>query len=159
MHSGAVISTPLYQRALCPRRRSDWWRNVLHNVLFFLRRIPLQILCGCGALDGTEVSEAVSTAIHLRQKGMKPLFYAPDTQICGVVNHLTKEMESNGPTRNALVEAARLARSCVKPLCECDACTHGALILPGGFGTARTLYVCRLKRSNWMTKWDTSQLI
>ncbi|XP_011069067.1 PREDICTED: ES1 protein homolog, mitochondrial-like [Acromyrmex echinatior] len=96
------------------------------------------ILCGCGRLDGTEISEAVSTAIHLRHKKMKPLFYAPDVEICGVVNHLTREMDTES-TRNALVEGARLARACIKPLCECEACTHGALIIPGGFGAARTL--------------------
>ncbi|KAG5324305.1 GAL3A protein, partial [Pseudoatta argentina] len=96
------------------------------------------ILCGCGRLDGTEISEAVSTAIHLQHKKMKPLFYAPDIEICGVVNHLTREMDTES-TRNALVEGARLARACIKPLCECEACTHGALIIPGGFGAARTL--------------------
>lgn len=71
---------------------------------------------------------------------MKPLFYAPDIEICGVVNHLTREMDTSS-SRNALVEAARLARTCIKPLCECEACMHGALIIPGGFGAARTLYV------------------
>lgn len=100
----------------------------------------LQILCGCGRLDGTEISEAISTAIHLRQKDMKPQFYAPNIEICGVVDHFTREMDTTGPSRNALVEAARLARTCIKPLTECEVCTHGALIIPGGFGAARTLY-------------------
>ncbi|CAL1673966.1 unnamed protein product [Lasius platythorax] len=97
------------------------------------------ILCGCGRLDGTEISEAISTAIHLRQKDMKPQFYAPNIEICGVVDHFTREMDTTGPSRNALVEAARLARTCIKPLTECEVCTHGALIIPGGFGAARTL--------------------
>lgn len=69
---------------------------------------------------------------------MKPLFYAPDIKINGVVNHFTKEIDTTS-CRNALVEGARLARTCIKPLCECEACTHGALIIPGGFGAARTL--------------------
>ncbi|TGZ51286.1 glutamine amidotransferase-like class 1 domain-containing protein 3, mitochondrial [Temnothorax longispinosus] len=96
------------------------------------------ILCGCGRLDGTEISEAISTAIHLRHKNLKPLFYAPDIEISGVVNHLTRKIDTTC-RRNALVEGARLARACIKPLTECEVCTHGALIIPGGFGAARTL--------------------
>ncbi|EFN79197.1 ES1 protein-like protein, mitochondrial, partial [Harpegnathos saltator] len=117
------------------------------------------ILCGCGALDGTEISEAVSTAVHLRQKGMKPLFYAPDVQMCGVVDHLSKEMDRSGHGRNALVEAARLARCCVKPLCECEACTHGALIIPGGFGVARTLSNFAAKGADCTVLPDLEKLI
>ncbi|XP_053994676.1 glutamine amidotransferase-like class 1 domain-containing protein 3, mitochondrial [Hylaeus volcanicus] len=98
-----------------------------------------QILCGCGYLDGTEISEAISTSIHLSQKDMLPTFYAPDVELCEVVDHLTKEPDSHSGQRNALVEAARLARSCIKPICECEACMHGALIIPGGFGAAKTL--------------------
>lgn len=80
-------------------------------------------------------------AIHIRQRGMKPVFYAPDIEQTSVVNHVTRKPD-NCPGRNALVEAARLARGCIKPLCECEACTHGALVIPGGYGAARTLYVC-----------------
>lgn len=72
---------------------------------------------------------------------MKPIFYAPDIEICGLVDHFTREIDTSCPPRNALVEAARLARACIKPLTECEACTHGGLIIPGGFGAARTLYV------------------
>lgn len=73
---------------------------------------------------------------------MKPLFYAPDIEIIGIVNHFTREMDA-AKRRNALVEGARLARGCIKPLSECEVCTHGALIIPGGFGAARTLYVLK----------------
>jgi len=75
---------------------------------------------------------------------MKPIFYAPDIEISGVVNHVTREADTICPSRNALVEAARLARGCIKPLCECEVCTHGALVIPGGYGAARTLYVCMI---------------
>ncbi|XP_012222247.1 glutamine amidotransferase-like class 1 domain-containing protein 3, mitochondrial isoform X2 [Linepithema humile] len=70
---------------------------------------------------------------------MKPVFYAPDIEISGVVDHVTRELDTTCPSRNALVEAARLARGCIKPICECEACTHGALVIPGGYGAARTL--------------------
>ncbi|XP_011687674.1 PREDICTED: ES1 protein homolog, mitochondrial-like [Wasmannia auropunctata] len=116
------------------------------------------ILCGCGRLDGTEISEAISAAIHLRHKKMKPLFYAPDIEIRGVVNHLTREMDTTS-SRNALVEAARLARTCIKPLCECEACMHGALIIPGGFGAARTLSNFAEKGTDCTVLPDLQQLI
>ncbi|KOC70510.1 Enhancing lycopene biosynthesis protein 2 [Habropoda laboriosa] len=99
----------------------------------------LQILCGCGYLDGTEISEAVSATIHVAQKDMKPCFYAPDQEICNIIDHCSRKLDPDSSPRNALVEAARLARSSIKPLCECEACTHGALVIPGGFGAAKIL--------------------
>ncbi|XP_046432412.1 putative glutamine amidotransferase-like class 1 domain-containing protein 3B, mitochondrial [Neodiprion fabricii] len=98
-----------------------------------------QVLCGCGSLDGSEVTEAVSLAINLNLNGFKPEFFAPNTEICGVMDHLCKQPDSSGVARNALVEAARIARSEVRPLCECDCNSGIALILPGGFGCAKTL--------------------
>ncbi|EFN69355.1 ES1 protein-like protein, mitochondrial, partial [Camponotus floridanus] len=119
------------------------------------------ILCGCGRLDGTEISEAVSTAIHLRQKDMKPLFYAPNIEISGVVDHYTRKTTDNTTcsSRNALVEAARLARACIKPLTECEVCTHDALIIPGGFGAARTLSNFVEKGANCTVLPDLEKLI
>lgn len=70
------------------------------------------------------------------------MFYAPDVDICEVVDHLTKKADKNASARNALVEAARLARSEIKPLCTCESCRHCALVIPGGFGAAKTLLVC-----------------
>lgn len=101
----------------------------------------LQILCGCGNLDGTEISEAVSAAIHICQRDMRPRFYAPDMEITKTIDHLAKQADTEGPPRNALVEAARICRSCIRPLCECEACMHAALVIPGGFGAAKTLLV------------------
>ncbi|XP_076279114.1 putative glutamine amidotransferase-like class 1 domain-containing protein 3B, mitochondrial [Lasioglossum baleicum] len=99
----------------------------------------MSILCGCGYLDGTEISEAISATIHLYQKGLKPVFYAPDVEICDTVDHYTKEVDKDAAPRNALVEAARLARSQIKPLDKCESCRHGGLVIPGGFGAAKTL--------------------
>ncbi|KAG7190467.1 hypothetical protein KM043_006570 [Ampulex compressa] len=112
---------------------------ILQEILEERFGLMRQILSGCGVLDGTDISEAISATIHVCQKDMKPRFYAPDVEICGVVDHLTKELDNSSPSRNALVEAARLARSSIKPLCECEACSHGGLLIPGGFGAARTL--------------------
>lgn len=72
---------------------------------------------------------------------MVPAFFAPDVDICEVIDHYTKEPDSSCSQRNALIESARLARSCIQPLCECEACNFSALIIPGGFGAVRTLLV------------------
>lgn len=103
-----------------------------------------QVLCGCGGLDGTEISECVSLAISLSQHNFYPKFFAPDVDICGVFNHYNKELDTSGSPRNALVEGARLARSSIKPLCECKTSSGEALIIPGGFGAARTMLDTRL---------------
>lgn len=100
-----------------------------------------QVLCGCGALDGTEISEAISLAINLTSNGLKPEFFAPDINQCGVMDHFCKEPDKSGTTRNALVEAARIARSGIRPLSECDCNSGVALVIPGGFGCAKTLLV------------------
>ncbi|XP_048261800.1 ES1 protein homolog, mitochondrial-like [Bombus terrestris] len=115
--------------------------DLFYHPLFTRHKLLTEsvILCGCGYLDGTEISEAISSTIHICQKDMVPHFYAPDVDICETVDHFTKQPDTNSPSRNGLVEAARLARSNIKPLCECEACMHGALVLPGGFGAAKTL--------------------
>ncbi|XP_011310863.1 ES1 protein homolog, mitochondrial [Fopius arisanus] len=97
------------------------------------------VLCGCGGLDGTEISESISLAINLSHHNFYPKFFAPDMEICGVVDHLTKEPDTCGEPRNALVEAARLARSSIKSLSDCQSQCGAALIIPGGFGAARTM--------------------
>ncbi|XP_017761120.1 PREDICTED: ES1 protein homolog, mitochondrial-like, partial [Eufriesea mexicana] len=117
------------------------------------------ILCGCGYLDGTEISEAISATIHICQKDMRPRFYAPDIDICKTIDHLAKQPDSSCPSRNALVEAARLARSSIKPLCECEACSHAALVIPGGFGAAKTLSNFAEKGANCTVLPDLEKLI
>ncbi|XP_043269443.1 ES1 protein homolog, mitochondrial-like [Venturia canescens] len=97
------------------------------------------VLCGVGGLDGTEIAEAVSIAIHCSENNLLPRFYAPDIEIVGLVNHLTKKPDDRNAPRNALIEAARLARPAIQSLCECEPGSAEALIIPGGYGAARTL--------------------
>ena len=78
-------------------------------------------------------------AIHLSSKGIVPKFYAPDINLCGPVNHFTQNPEECTPPKNALIEGARLARADIRPLCECTACDNDGLVIPGGWGAARTL--------------------
>lgn len=95
------------------------------------------VLCGCGSLDGTEVTEAVSVAIHCSQKGFKTEFYAPEKDLCEVINHCTGEAVDE--KRNALIEAARISRSSIKPLSECKPHNVEGIIFPGGLGAIKTL--------------------
>ena len=95
------------------------------------------LLSGCGVYDGAEIHEAVLTLLYLDQQGAEAVCMAPDINQAHVINHLTQEeME---PSRNVLVEAARIARGQIKNLAEVTIDQIDALILPGGFGAAKNL--------------------
>lgn len=106
-----------------------------------MKPIKPKVLCGSGYLDGTEISEAISISIHLCQNGMKPCYYAPNIQITEPINHMTNQPDKITPTRCALNESARICRSDIKPLTECDPCKHAGIILPGGLGVIKTMWV------------------
>ncbi|MDN7123954.1 isoprenoid biosynthesis glyoxalase ElbB [Pseudidiomarina sp. 1APP75-32.1] len=93
------------------------------------------LLSGSGVFDGAEINEAVLTLLHISKNGADYQCFAPDMEQIQVVNHLNGEQ--TGEKRNVLAEAARIARSEVKPLSELDAAEFDALILPGGFGVAK----------------------
>lgn len=106
------------------------------------RRTPnvAVILSGCGFMDGAEIHESVSLLLHLSRAGAGHHCFAPDTEQAQVINHLTKEVEPRRQ-RNALHEAARIARGPehISSLTDLDASRFDALMIPGGFGVARTL--------------------
>lgn len=95
------------------------------------------VLSGCGKGDGSEIHESVSVLIHLSRLGAKYACFAPDQPQASVVNHLTGR--PTGETRNALVEAARIARGEIAPLAELDPDAFDAVVFPGGFGAAKNL--------------------
>lgn len=94
------------------------------------------VLSGCGVLDGAEIHESVLTLLALDRAGAEALCTAPNTEF-RVVDHLTGK--ETGETRNALVEAARIARGNIRDLAEVKAKDIDALIFPGGFGAAKNL--------------------
>ena len=96
------------------------------------------ILAGCGVMDGSEIHEAVLTLLAIDRAGGEAVCMAPDAPQAHVVNHLTGE-PAEGESRNILVEAARIARGKIKPLADCGADDFDALVLPGGFGSAKNL--------------------
>jgi len=101
------------------------------------------ILSGSGFMDGSEITEAISTLIHLTANGCVVSCFAPNADF-PAVNHLTGQpyLKADGKTpetRNALEEAARIARGKVEPLEKFDPASFDALFLPGGFGAAKNL--------------------
>ena len=55
-----------------------------------------------------------------------------------VVNHLTGA-EARGERRNVLVESARIARGDIVAIDKLKVAAIDALVLPGGYGAAKTL--------------------
>jgi enhancing lycopene biosynthesis protein 2 len=87
--------------------------------------------------DGAEIYESVITLLRLDQRGAQVQCFAPDIAQLHVINHLTgKEMPES---RNVLVESARIARGEVKDIREASVEDFDALIVPGGFGSAKNL--------------------
>ena len=95
------------------------------------------ILSGCGVYDGAEIYESVITLLRLDQRGAQVQCFAPDIAQLHVINHLTGEEMPE--SRNVLVESARIARGEVKDIREANAEDFDALIIPGGFGSAKNL--------------------
>ena len=96
------------------------------------------LLSGCGVMDGAEIHEAVLTLLALDRAGAEAICMAPDMDQMHVINHLTNK-EVKGERRNALVEAARIARGNIRNIADVKAKELDALIIPGGFGAAKNL--------------------
>ena len=95
------------------------------------------ILSGCGVYDGAEIYESVVTLLRLDQRGAQVQCFAPNIAQLHVITHLTGEEMPE--SRNVLVESARIARGEIKDIREADAEDFDALIIPGGFGSAKNL--------------------
>lgn len=95
------------------------------------------VLSGCGVFDGSEIHEAVSTLLALDLAGAQYECFAPNVIQSQVVNHLTQAVKSE--PRNALEEAARIARGKIKDIKEASVAELDAAIFPGGMGAALTL--------------------
>lgn len=95
------------------------------------------ILSGAGVFDGSEIHEAVLTLLAIDRQGGAYQCFAPNVAQRDVINHLTGQPMAE--TRNALIESARIARGRIKPLSDFDPDDFDGLVLPGGFGAAKTL--------------------
>lgn len=99
------------------------------------------VLSGCGFLDGSEVTEAISSLICLSQEGVAYECFAPSVDFVSK-NHVSGDLEE---ARNTLSESARIARGHIRHLEELNAAQFDGLLLPGGFGAAKNL-------SDWAEK-------
>lgn len=94
------------------------------------------VLAGCGALDGTDVHEAVCCFLSLVRREAEVTALAPDAAQYRVANHVTGQPAAE--ERNMLVESARLWKK-LTPLAAADPASLDSVLIPGGFGAARTL--------------------
>ncbi len=95
------------------------------------------ILSGSGVFDGAEIHESVLTLLSIDRAGAQYQCFAPDIEQHHVINHVTGE-EMN-EQRNVLVESARIARGEINVLSALNVSDYDALIIPGGFGSAKNL--------------------
>jgi enhancing lycopene biosynthesis protein 2 len=94
------------------------------------------VLSGCGVYDGSEIHEAVFALLAIDRAGAEAVCMAPNAEF-PEVNHLTGE--ATGSKRNALTEAARIARGKIRCLREVKGADLDAIVFPGGFGAAKNL--------------------
>jgi enhancing lycopene biosynthesis protein 2 len=95
------------------------------------------LLSGNGVYDGAELQETVFVLAAIDRNGATAMCMAPNVEQHHVINHLTgEEMPER---RNVLVEAARVARGAIRDVETVGAEELDAIVLPGGFGTAKNL--------------------
>ncbi|ACM19151.1 isoprenoid biosynthesis amidotransferase-like protein ElbB [Geotalea daltonii FRC-32] len=94
------------------------------------------VLSGCGVRDGSEIHEAVLALLAIDRNNGEAICMAPNEDY-PETNHLT--MQETGGKRNALVEAARIARGNIRDIKEVKAAEIDALVFPGGYGAAKNL--------------------
>lgn len=93
------------------------------------------LLSGNGVYDGAEIQEAVLTLLAIDEMGWEAHCISIDRPQHHVVNHITGEAMPE--SRNMLIEAARIARGKITPITEVEPADLDALVIPGGFGSAK----------------------
>lgn len=93
------------------------------------------LLSGAGVYDGAEIQEAVLTLLEIERLGYEAVCIGIDAPQHHVVNHLTGAEQSS--SRNMLEEAARIARGQIQEIRTVVPADIDALVIPGGFGSAK----------------------
>lgn len=93
------------------------------------------LLSGCGVYDGAEIQEAVLSLLAIQEEGHEAVCISVNKDQHHVVNHLTGEEMPE--SRNMMIEAARIARGNVLEISEVQPADLDALLIPGGFGSAK----------------------
>lgn len=95
------------------------------------------LLSGCGVYDGAEIQEAVLAMLAVKEIGADYVCIGIDSPQHHVINH-TDGSEMN-ESRNMLIEGARIARGNILNIKDVEPADIDALIIPGGFGSAKNL--------------------
>ena len=85
----------------------------------------------------SEITEAVSTLVHLSKSNVTYECFAPNINQMHVIDHTSGTPTEE--TRNVLKESARIARGNIKALSDLKEKNFDAVIFPGGFGAAKNL--------------------
>jgi enhancing lycopene biosynthesis protein 2 len=93
------------------------------------------LLSGCGVYDGAEIQESVLTLLAIDQVGWESVCISIDSPQHHVINHTNGEEMAE--TRNMLVESSRIARGKITSLANMTPADIDALVIPGGFGSAK----------------------
>ena len=115
------------------------------------------ILAGCGRKDGSEINEAITLLLSIEQHHCEYQCFAPDRPQTEVIDHLTDKQTKE--KRNVLTEAARLARSNVRPIEEFKAEDFDALLFSGGYGVAKNLCDYAYKGADMEVQPDVARAI
>ncbi len=94
------------------------------------------VLSGCGFLDGSEIHESVLALAALDRAKFRVTIAAPAVKFA-VIDHSIGAPQKE--RRVALEEAARIARGKIVDLAKLSAGDFDALLMPGGYGAAKTL--------------------
>ncbi len=97
------------------------------------------ILSGCGVNDGSEIHEAVLTLLELARNGADAVAMAPDAPQTDVIDHAKGAPSPASEKRNMMVESARISRGAIQDIRHVRASDLDAVILPGGYGAAKSL--------------------
>jgi len=115
------------------------------------------LLSGCGVYDGAEIQEAILTLLAIEEIGATYTCISIDAEQHHVVNHLTGEVMPE--KRNMMVEAARIARGAVKEIKSIQPADIDALVIPGGFGSAKNFTTWAFNGPNGTIRDDVKLLL
>jgi enhancing lycopene biosynthesis protein 2 len=115
------------------------------------------LLSGSGVYDGAEIHESVLTLLEIENLGYEAICIGIDAPQYHVVNHLSGEVQS--AQRNMLEEAARIARGNIREIKTVVPADIDALVIPGGFGSAKNFSTWAFDGPNGQIRPDVKLLL
>jgi enhancing lycopene biosynthesis protein 2 len=115
------------------------------------------LLSGAGFYDGAEIHEAVLTLLEIESLGYEAVCIGIDAPQHHVINHLNGQEQAQ--TRNMLEEAARIARGQIREIRTVVPADLDALIIPGGFGSAKNFSSWAFEGPNGQIRPDVKLLL